>query len=296
MSSSNQPGCNQVFGGSAGRALLFLQRFEAWGQASDLATALEYIEGALASVGAVSASTCGFLWGRPGVGAVGAVVRSRAGDEAGAQSLVDALVGYFEKAPDDSECPYDDWDSGRAGLLYVSKFLDEMLPQWPGGLPVIDRDLLAPVALAIIDRGTRLSDSPGEYLEWLSPNDQGKWLGMSHGSAGVLHGLLLVPEVVLGNSTARRLILGTIDHIVAQQQPSGNFPSEVLASSPPHSAWLCYSSVLWTLFLTHTPARTYALLFLLKSRRTLALPSLFHILLFFLSRGAPAASLLSPHH
>ena len=214
-----------MFGGSAGRALLFLQRFEAWGQASDLATALEYIEGALASVGAVSASTCGFLWGRPGVGAVGAVVRSRAGDEAGAQSLVDALVGYFEKAPDDSECPYDDWDSGRAGLLYVSKFLDEMLPQWPGGLPVIDRDLLAPVALAIIDRGTRLSDSPGEYLEWLSPNDQGKWLGMSHGSAGVLHGLLLVPEVVLGNSTARRLILGTIDHIVAQQQPSGSVPA-----------------------------------------------------------------------
>jgi hypothetical protein len=102
-----------------------------------------------------------------------------------------------------------------------------MLPQWPPGLPVIPRALLAPVAQAVINRGVRLSASPDEYLEWLSPNDGGKWLGMSHGSAGVLHGLLRVPEVVLANSTARKLVLGTLDHIVAQQQPSGNFPTEV---------------------------------------------------------------------
>jgi hypothetical protein len=65
-----------------------------------------------------------------------------------------------------------------------------MLPQWPPGLPVIPLALLAPVAQAVINRGARLSASPDEYLEWLSPNDGGKWLDMSHGSAGVLHGLL----------------------------------------------------------------------------------------------------------
>jgi hypothetical protein len=96
-----------VFSGSAGRALLFLQRYEARGQAQDLATALEYAEGAVAKVGTVDAATCGFLWGRPVVGAIAAVVRSRAGDQAGAQSMVDALIGYFEKAPGDAECPYE---------------------------------------------------------------------------------------------------------------------------------------------------------------------------------------------
>jgi len=45
---------------------------------------------------------------------------------------------------------------------------------------------------AVINRGARLSAAPSQYLQWLSPNDGGKWLGQSHGSAGVLHGLLTV--------------------------------------------------------------------------------------------------------
>ena len=35
-----------------------------------------------------------------------------------------------------------------------------------------------------------------------------------------------IVQVVVDNATARALVLGTLDHIVASQQPSGNFPAE----------------------------------------------------------------------
>jgi hypothetical protein len=50
--------------------------------------------------------------------------------------------------------------------------------------------------------------------------------GTSHGSGGVLSQLLDVPELLEEGTTSRELIIGTLDHIVSQQFPSGNFPSE----------------------------------------------------------------------
>lgn len=49
----------------------------------------------------------------------------------------------------------------------------------------------------MVDRGARLSAAPTQYLEWLSARDDGIWLGQSHGTAGVLHGLLTVNMVTM---------------------------------------------------------------------------------------------------
>jgi len=219
-----------VFNGLGGRALLYLRLYDGDGDADNLQIALEYIESSLSSVNTITSNYCGFLWGRTGVYSVAAAIYDRLNNTAKVQEMVTQVVNIFEASQSDSQAPYDDWDAGRGGLLFASPYLDRNTPNYQkaynvnGG--IISRELMVNIATAVVNRGNKLSDAPGQYLQWVSPNDGGKWLGQSHGSAGVLHGLLLVPEVYIDNATARGLILGTLDHIVSLQQPSGNFPTE----------------------------------------------------------------------
>ena len=64
-------------------------------------------------------SRCGFLWGHTGIYAVAAVVRDRLNDQAGVQSLVDALQDIFQASENDDYCPYDDWD--RYAILQLGE-------------------------------------------------------------------------------------------------------------------------------------------------------------------------------
>jgi lantibiotic modifying enzyme len=62
-------------------------------------------------------------------------------------------------------------------------------------------------------------------MQWHGPNDDGLWLGQSHGVAGVVQQLLEVPEL-LENATALGFLRRTLDWVVSQQFASGNFPTE----------------------------------------------------------------------
>ena len=227
-----------VFSGAAGRALLFLRMYDTDGKPEDLATARAYVEAALAGVGSLNSNYVGFLWGKTGVWAVAAAVLDRCGDSPETvEQLVQLVQGVFDAAPDSA--PYDDWDSGRSGLLYAAEFLQEHVvfnnslsrstaTTTPAmtGTSIVPRESVLAVAEAIVTRGAALARGDG-YMEFMSPNDGEMWLGSSHGSAGVLHGLLrYAPEIFTANATARALILGTLDYIVSKQQPSGNFPTE----------------------------------------------------------------------
>lgn len=154
---------------------------------------------------------------------VGAVIASMLGDNAIAVQRIAEVQSIFDEAHLDSYASYDDFDAGRAGLLYAANFLAKFYGT-PGG--VITRSSIVKVAQATINRGIKLSSNPDMYLEWASPNDGGRWLGTSHGSAGVLVQLLSVPEMLEEGSQSRDMIVKTLDHIVANQFPSGNFPSE----------------------------------------------------------------------
>ena len=158
-----------------------------------------------------------------GVYCVGAVVASLLGDSTTAVQRIAEVQSIFDEAHKDSYALYDDFDAGRAGLLYAASFLAKFYGT-PGG--VITRSSIVKVAQATVDRGIQLSTNPEMYLEWVSPNDGGRWLGTSHGSAGVLVQLLGVPELLEEGSMYRDMIVKTLDHIVANQFPSGNFPSE----------------------------------------------------------------------
>lgn len=162
-----------------------------------------------------------------GVYCVGAVIATLTGDDEAATERIAEVQKIFDQSTSDTYALYDDFDAGRAGLLSAATFLEDFY-----GKQVITRESIVNVAKATVERGYKLSRDPQNYLEWISPNDGGRWLGQSHGSAGVLVQLLDVPEIMeaggslVENSAYRDMIIKTLDHLVANQFPSGNFPSE----------------------------------------------------------------------
>jgi len=210
-----------IFNGVGGRAYIYLRLFNRTGNSAYLSTAQEYLDTSLSNVGKISNQYVGFLWGRTGVYSLGAVIASLQGDDAACTDRIAEVQTIMDQSVSDSYAPYDDIDSGRAGLIFAASFLANFF-----GREVITRSSIVAVGQAVITRGQKLSANPTKYLEWISPNDGGKWLGTSHGSAGVLSQLLDVPELLKEGSESRALILGTLDHIVDNQFPSGNFPSE----------------------------------------------------------------------
>jgi hypothetical protein len=219
-----------VFSGVGGRAMLLLKLHAATANRAYIEMAAPYVarmerlfpeqEVKDAALGYI-----GFLWSSTGMHCIAAVFANLHGDAAGVAKHVGAIRNRYARLVG----KYDDLDSGRAGLLYAARFLDANLP--PTGVPYIEpRDVLR-LANAIVDRGAQTGASQGrDFLMWHGPNDRGLWLGMSHGSAGVLSNLLAVPTL-LANGTARAWIRRTLDHIVSVQFPSGNFPTEYYNST-----------------------------------------------------------------
>ena len=213
-----------VFEGLGGRALMYLRLYDRTKDKTYLDTAQDYIDSALLYIDTIPNEYVGFLWGKTGVYCVAAVLYSLRGDEDGSKAMIQQVQNIFDKASDDSYAKYDDFDSGRAGLLYAANFLKEY---FSSESEVITRSSIVAVANATVQRGKALSTDPNKsYLEWISPNDGGRWLGQSHGSAGVLCQLLNIEELLQPGSESLALITATVDHIVSKQFPSGNFPSE----------------------------------------------------------------------
>ena len=153
-----------VFNGVAGRALVALRLYERFGNASHLDLASQYIEAAVAKVGKISNKYVGHNWGPAGTWSIAAAIRDRKGDSSGATDAVAQVQSIFEAAPSDDYSDYDDWDSGRAGLLYSAAFLENHF-----GHAVIDAADVLAVAHAIVARGARLGG--GTHLEFISPID-----------------------------------------------------------------------------------------------------------------------------
>lgn len=207
-----------VFTGVGGRAYLCLRLYDRTGDGKYLALASQYMATSLAHVNSIDSTNVGFLWGRTGVWSVAAIESSLSGDEETAMAYVAKVQAIFDTA---EVSKWDDFDAGKAGLIYAATFLKNHFKR-----DVITRTSVVAVANACVASGVTHSDEPEQYLQWISPNDGGKWLGQSHGSAGVLSQLLDVPELLVEGSDSRRLIEGTVDYIVSKQFASGNFPSE----------------------------------------------------------------------
>ena len=218
-----------VFSGLGGRALLLLKLHEVTGNASYLSTAREYTDAMLTHLPAQKLidrvrGAVGFQWSHVGMLCVAAVCAERAGDPAAAEAHAQQVAEVVQVASRGAAGRYDDFDSGRAGLIYAVRFLEANLA--PRAAPLVPRTVVVRLATAIVDRGAATGAAHGhDWLQWHGPNDAGLWLGQSHGSAGILQQLLEVPEL-WANATATRWLTRTLDATCAAQQPSGNFPTE----------------------------------------------------------------------
>ena len=117
-----------VFSGSGGRALLLLKLHAATGNATYLAQAAPYVaamEARLArqKLSDAASGFVGFQWSHVGMLCVGAVAAQAGGDDAKA----DAFAQQVAEAVSSQAGKYDDFDSGRAGLLYAVNFLEANL-------------------------------------------------------------------------------------------------------------------------------------------------------------------------
>jgi len=101
---------------------------------------------------------------KKGVYSVAAALYDRVNNMDGVSDMVSKVNQIFESS---INAPYDDWDSGRSGLLYASPFLSDNLPNYKTNVlgdanaGIISREYMISVAQAVVDRGNDLSDSPG---------------------------------------------------------------------------------------------------------------------------------------
>lgn len=221
---------DKVFGGTGGRALVFLKLFEATKNSTYLKIAQDYVETMERGLTKQKIQDdltgfVGFLWSHVGMLCVSALAADFRGDNSTVQDRVDSVRELFNR--DTIPGKYDDFDSGRAGLIYAARFLKSNVR--PRNVDKIDPADVAKVVSAIIDRGyeTGIVKNGNTFLQWHGPNDDGLWLGQSHGSAGILQQVILgAPQYLAQNQTAAVLVERTFDEIVDSQFVSGNFPSE----------------------------------------------------------------------
>jgi len=212
-----------VFFGVAGRAYIYWRLYVNYNDTQYLTKAKAYIALAVENISTLDESQVGFNWGRTGVHCVAAVIFDALQDSCGRGMHVQSVMSIFEEAVNDDYASYDDWDAGRAGLLFAGSFLRSHLPS--EAIPETLTQSMMAIAQAIIRRGKENSRNPTKYMEWISPIEKGRWVGQSHGSAGVLRALLMVPKI-LEDEDVKTSITNTIEHVLLTQFPSGNFPSE----------------------------------------------------------------------
>lgn len=216
-----------VFSGVGGRALILLKLFSATSNSTYLSMAKDYVHDMeskllVQETKDLISGFVGFMWSRVGMWCVSALYADMVNDTETVKKRLKDINDLFEK----DEGKYDDFDAGRAGLLFAARFLRSNIH--PKGQPKISEALLRKVALSIIQRGYETGVTNGHtYLQWHGPNDSGLWLGQSHGTAGVIQQLVeTVPDLFRENVTARKFIEVTLDNMVESQFSSGNFPTE----------------------------------------------------------------------
>ena len=191
-----------VFSGVGGRALILLKLFSATSNSTYLELAKPYVKDMESKLFAQEAKDMvtgfvGFMWSHVGMWCVSALYADLTNDTETVEKRLKDINDLFEK----DKGKYDDFDAGRAGLLFAARFLQANIE--PKGSPKVSDDLLRKVALSIIQRGHETGLQNGHtYLQWHGPNDSGLWLGQSHGTAGVIQQLVETVSVLI-----------TLDHV-----------------------------------------------------------------------------------
>lgn len=222
-----------LYTGDAGIAFLCLRAFRATGERSRLDTCLRIVD-RCASLAGEHREVPTFLCGQAGVYALGAAAAAALGD-AGRQGHYEGRFADLGRQPwlrdGQLEGAADELLYGRAGFLAAARFLNFQLGSTEAGRPpAVPDEVTVPVVSAILESGRRgaaaMGGNGGGQLGLPPPPLMWEWhgtryFGAAHGVAGICHLLLHWP---LGERDMAA-VRGTLDYLLAQRLPSGNFPS-----------------------------------------------------------------------
>lgn len=127
-------------------------------------------------------------------------------------ALLDKLCSYATTITPASDTGSDEWLYGRAGYLYLLRMVRASFKGDTYALSLIQKTIEAIVR--------RISSSPKPW------NWHGKvYLGAAHGAIGI------ILQVILSSPSSAPEYQQTLESLLSQQYPSGNFPSSLPAGS-----------------------------------------------------------------
>ncbi|XP_047988051.1 lanC-like protein 2 [Leguminivora glycinivorella] len=225
---------NTVYTGSAGLALYYfmsaLKKKETYTE--NLRNALLYL-----NINNLKGRRISFLCGDAGPLALATVISYKLGKDATdlpdyktlAQRLT-SLMSLLNASPD--ELLY-----GKSGylyaLLFVNKYIDER--------SIIPPHLMEKVIFSILKSGKEYSEQVKSSSPLLWHWHDKVYLGGAHGVAGILY-ILLQAQAHISANDMQNFIKPTLDWLLNQKFPSGNFPSSLKSASGDRLVQWCHGA------------------------------------------------------
>ncbi|GFU41210.1 glutathione S-transferase LANCL1 [Nephila pilipes] len=215
---------SSVYTGTSGIALLYLRFLDVKlceGKKDFLKDALSYVEPVIPYL---KKKRFSFLCGVPGPLAIASVLFHRKGLEKESIDLARRLENLErDVCAQSNDCP-DELLYGRAGFLFSLLFLEKHLPSTDDSRHNTIKEVIKAILASGQYMAKKFKNTHGIplYYEW----HEKAYIGAAHGFAGILY-MLLQAKQFLTQEQLDTLIHPTIDFIVSQQYPSGNFPSSI---------------------------------------------------------------------
>lgn len=178
----------------------------------------------------------GFLLGESGAVAISAAINHALGDREAANHDAQRFSHFSQTFLPLEVYSYgsDELLVGRAGYICGALWLNRVM-----GRPVVPQTLLCQICDSMLESGHRYSrrhrsDSPLMYAYHGT-----EYLGAAHGLCSILQMFLTVPGYFDGlPDEKKRLVVSSVDYVLAIQQSNGNFPcatDEITRKRPPEN-------------------------------------------------------------
>ncbi|XP_074031807.1 glutathione S-transferase LANCL1 [Leptinotarsa decemlineata] len=172
-----------------------------------------------------------FLCGDPGPLSIGIIVNHKLGKEKEVKQLVARLKLLDKDVIDTHSDLPNEYLYGRAGYLFSILFVNKYVSP-----PPFDGSFIRKIIDAILICGQNLSKAGNFKCPLMYQWHDSYYLGAAHGLSGILY-LLLQARQYLTEEDLNCTIKPTVDYLLKQRFPSGNFPSSLGRDNDKYVQW-----------------------------------------------------------
>lgn len=166
-------------------------------------------------------TVCSFLFGEVGVYALASAICIDLGLAEDADNYARVVFDYHVHATDE-KYPFQEFSYGLAGYLFACLFVNKYGCSAKGVRDsVVPHSLMEAACLKLITRGKHQALSCPLMWKWDGADMQ---FGASHGIAGVVHVLMMFPDLLSSNKEARMQVKKVVDYLIEHRFASHNFP------------------------------------------------------------------------